>query len=73
MKKNVNKISNDFEKMLNEEFQNKWETKAKSQDVDDCQDNSNKKDEKDAEITKSEIKAEDNKKTDPKANGDEKK
>ncbi|CAB3234411.1 unnamed protein product [Arctia plantaginis] len=72
MKKNVNKISNDFEKMLNEEFQNKWENKTKSQDVADCQDKI-KKDEKDAEINKSEIKTEDNKNNDSKTSGDEKK
>lgn len=72
MKKNVNKISNDFEKMLNEEFQNKWENKTKSQDVADCQDKI-KKDEKDTEINKSEIKTEDKKNNDPKTSGDEKK
>ncbi|XP_075980675.1 mitoshell isoform X3 [Anticarsia gemmatalis] len=73
MKKNVNKISNEFEKMLNEEFQNKWETKGKSQDVNDGQDNSNKKSEKDADMTKTETKNEDNKKSDSKTSGDDKK
>lgn len=73
MKKNVNKISNDFEKMLNEEFQSKWESKNKSQDVAESQNNSNKKDEKDSDSNNAEAKHEDNKKIDPKTSGDDKK
>lgn len=73
MKKNVNKISNDFEKMLNEEFQTKWESKSKSQDVVDCQDNTNKKDEKDSDPNTTEAKSEDNKKSDTKTSGEDKK
>lgn len=74
MKKNVNKISSEFEKMLNEEFQNKWESKSKTQDVADSQDNTNKKDEKDSvDATIAEVKNEDNKKSDPKSSADDKK
>uniref|UniRef100_A0A2A4JEW9 Bromo domain-containing protein n=1 Tax=Heliothis virescens TaxID=7102 RepID=A0A2A4JEW9_HELVI len=73
MKKNVNKISNDFEKMLNEEFQAKWESKSKSQDVVEPQDNANKKDENAADTVTTDTKTEDNKKSDPKTSGDDKK
>lgn len=37
MKKNVNKVSSEFEKLLTEEFQNKNDAKAKSQE--NCADN----------------------------------
>lgn len=73
MKKNVNKISNEFEKMLNEEFQTKWESKSKSQDVVESQSN-NKKDEKDSENNNTaDTKHEDSKKIDPKTSVDDKK
>lgn len=52
MKKNVNKVSSDFEKLLNDEFQNKWETKPKSQEIAETQESSKiKKDEKESEVT----------------------
>ena len=73
MKKNVNKISNEFEKMLNEEFQTKWESKSKSQDVVESQSGNNKKDEKDSDNNMADAKHEDNKKNDPKTSVDDKK
>lgn len=72
MKKNVNKISNDFEKMLNEEFQTKWESKSKGQDIVESQNNTHKKDEKDSG-NNGKPKHEDNKKNDSKTNEDDKK
>lgn len=72
MKKNVNKISNEFEKMLNEEFQSKWDSKSKSQDVVESQNNNNKKDEKDSDNNTADAKHEDTKKNDPKTSVDDK-
>lgn len=47
MKRNVNKVAADFEKILSEEFQTKWESKNKSQQNDaDNHDTTEKKDEK---------------------------
>lgn len=47
MKKNINKLSADFERMLNDEFQTKSESKPKSQDGTDNLDNCSKKPDKD--------------------------
>lgn len=67
MKKNVNKVSSDFEKLLNDEFQNKWETKPKSQEVAETQENSQiKKDEKEGVVTNAEAKHDDVNKKDTK-------
>ncbi|KAG6447505.1 uncharacterized protein LOC115441782 isoform X2 [Manduca sexta] len=72
MKKNINKISNEFEKMLNEEFQTKWESKQKS--VDDSHDTHKKKGDVDCDSHKNEAKHDDcNKKPDPKNAVDDKK
>lgn len=72
MKKNVNKISSEFEKLLNNEFQNKWENKAKSQDNESQDKSKNKKDEKDGDANKHEFKNDDtSKKIDNKTCGDD--
>ncbi|XP_014367925.2 uncharacterized protein LOC106718367 [Papilio machaon] len=47
MKKNINKLSADFDRMLNDEFQNKSESKPKAQDGIENLDNCSKKTEKD--------------------------
>lgn len=75
MKKNVNKISSDFEKLLNDEFQNKWEAKPKAQENAETQESSkSKKDEKESETNSTEVKHDDaNKKADSKTSGDDKK
>ncbi|XP_063829672.1 uncharacterized protein LOC135078990 isoform X1 [Ostrinia nubilalis] len=76
MKKNVNKVSADFEKMLNDEFQNKWDSKTKSQENTDGQNNTNtnKKDEKENDNNNAESRNDEpNKKNDAKINADEKK
>ncbi|XP_049875879.1 uncharacterized protein LOC126373689 [Pectinophora gossypiella] len=75
MKKNVNKISSEFEKLLNEEFQSKWENKPKSQDNAEPQDTSkNKKDEKECETHTTDNKQDDaSKKLESKTSGDDKK
>lgn len=73
MKKNVNKVSSDFEKLLNDEFQNKWETKLKSQETVEPQENSkSKKDEKEGEVTSAEPKHDDANKKDTKTSGTDK-
>lgn len=72
MKKNINKTSADFEKMLNEEFQNN--SKAKSLSTTESQDSSKKKDDKEYECKKIETNPNDSsKKTDSKNSGDDKK
>lgn len=74
MKKNVNKISSEFEKLLSEELQNKWENKPKSQDNESHDNSKNKKDEKDGDSNKHEFNNDDtNKKIDNKTSGDDKK
>ncbi|KAI5637822.1 bromodomain-containing protein [Phthorimaea operculella] len=72
MKKNVNKISEEFEKILNEEFSN---NKTKSQDHSESQGVANsKKDERDAETNITDTKNEDaGKKPNSKQSGDDKK
>lgn len=73
MKKNVNKVSSDFEKLLNDEFQNKWETKPKSQETVETQESSkSKKEEKEGEVTNAETKHDDANKKDTKTRGNDK-
>lgn len=68
MKKNVNKVSSEFEKILNHEFQNKSETKIKSHQ-NDTRDQNNKKFDKDVVVNKTESKKEEHK-ADSKLNED---
>lgn len=70
MKKNVNKISNEFEKILNEEFQHKVESKAKLQDHSETHDSVSKKENNKLMDSKNEKTV---KKNDPIGTGDEKK
>ncbi|XP_072944779.1 uncharacterized protein mtsh [Epargyreus clarus] len=58
MKRNVGKISTEFEKMLNDEFQNKLEPKTKSQDNVVPQEPASKKQDKDIDRHKTELKNE---------------
>lgn len=44
MKRNVNKAANEFEKLLNEEFQNKNDGKSKPQDISESHDKKDGKD-----------------------------
>jgi hypothetical protein len=72
MKKNVNKVSSEFEKLLSDEFQNKWDNKSKILDVPES--HANKKDVKEAETINNEKHRNDaaNKKSDSKSNDDKK-
>lgn len=63
MKRNLNKVSADFEKMLNEEFPNKWDTKSKSQDVSEPEHPSKKED--NDESKSSDTKTDSSRKSDP--------
>lgn len=63
MKRNLNKVSADFEKMLNEEFPNKWDTKSKSQDVSEPEHSSKKED--NDESKSSDTKTDSSRKSDP--------
>ncbi|KAM3957953.1 mitoshell [Aphomia sociella] len=74
MKKNINKVSHDFEKILSDEFQNKWENKSKISDNTESNSVTNKKDNKNNDTNSSETKNDDsNNKNDPISNGDDKK
>ncbi|XP_026756340.2 uncharacterized protein LOC113516159 [Galleria mellonella] len=72
MKKNVNKVSSDFEKMLSDEFQNKWENKPKTVDNNESHAVTNKKDDKISDTKSLETKNDNNKKRDLITNGDDK-
>lgn len=73
MKKNVNKVSNEFEKILNEEFQHRGESKSKSQDHSESRECVGKKDGKDIDNKGIGLKNyESTKKNDPKTSGDDK-
>lgn len=53
MKRNVNKAANEFEKLLNEEFQNKSDSKGKSQENNESHDRKDGKDDAKSDCPKS--------------------
>ncbi|XP_063626159.1 uncharacterized protein LOC134797734 [Cydia splendana] len=69
MKKNLNKTAAEFEKLLNEEFQNKWDNKSKTQENTEV-DGSKKEEKEDAKSAENKTDA--NKKTDSKTSDDKK-
>lgn len=56
MKKNLTKVSSEFEKILNEEFPHKWDSKSKTHEHTDNKELNSKRSEKDGDVQKIETK-----------------